>query len=157
MSQISINVNKVDVIENIDDRTTLADFLRNTLQLTGTHLACEHGVCGACSVLVNDEPVRACITLAMSVSGQAVRTIEGFDDDSELDVIRKCFSQAHGLQCGFCTPGMLLTVRDMIKRGKCESEEQIRTELAGNLCRCTGYMGIVKATQLANEILKKTK
>jgi len=153
MSLISIQVNNQAVQLDIDDRMTLADLLRNTIHLTGTHLACELGVCGSCTVLVNDEPIRSCITLAASVSGATIQTIEGFEDDDKMKVIRECFSEAHGLQCGFCTPGMLITVRDMIIREKCKTESQIRKELSGNLCRCTGYSGIVKATQLANQRL----
>jgi len=154
MSSISLQVNHQHLQTEIDDRMTLADLLRQTLNLTGTHLACELGVCGSCTVLVNDEPIRSCITLAASVSGMSVQTIESFEDDHKMKVIRECFSEAHGLQCGFCTPGMLITVRDMIIREKCNSESQIRNELSGNLCRCTGYSGIVKATQLANDRLK---
>ena len=138
----------------IEDRTTLADFLRDQLNLTGTHLGCEHGVCGACTVLVDDEPVRACILLAAAVAGRSVRTIEGFGDDRAMEVIRECFSEAHGLQCGYCTPGMLITVRDLLLRGRATDATTIRTELAGNLCRCTGYAGIVKATELARDRLK---
>jgi carbon-monoxide dehydrogenase small subunit len=154
MSSISLQVNDQNLQTEIDDRMTLADLLRNNLNLTGTHLACELGVCGACTVLVNGEPIRSCITLAASVSGMFVQTIEGFEDDDKMKVIRECFSEAHGLQCGFCTPGMLITVRDMIVRQKCNTESQIRNELSGNLCRCTGYSGIVKATQLANARLQ---
>ena len=153
MSLISIQVNNQPFQLEINDRMTLADFLRNTINLTGTHLACELGVCGSCTVLVNDEPIRSCITLAASVSGMSVQTIEGFEDDFRMKVIRECFSEAHGLHCGFCTTGMLITVRDMIIREKCKTESQIRKELSGNLCRCTGYSGIVKATQLANQRL----
>ena len=116
MSLISIQVNNQPFQLEINDRMTLADFLRNTINLTGTHLACELGVWGSCTVLVNDEPIRSCITLAASVSGMSVQTIEGFEDDFRMKVIRECFSEAHGLQCGFCTPGMLITVRDMIIR-----------------------------------------
>jgi carbon-monoxide dehydrogenase small subunit len=154
MISISLNVNGDAVEAQIDDRMTLADFLRDKLDLTGTHLGCEHGVCGACTVLVDDEPVRACITLAAAVQGRSVRSIEGFADDSAMKVIRECFSEAHGLQCGFCTPGMVIAVRDIVQRGACENEKQIRTELAGNLCRCTGYAGIVKATELSRDRLK---
>lgn len=156
MKTISIVVNDEQVSENIDDRMTLADFIRDKLNLTGTHLGCEHGVCGACTVLVDDEPIRACITLAAAMDGKSVKTIEGFNDDPAAGVIRECFSEAHGLQCGFCTPGMVMTVRDLIKRGRCQSEAQIRTELSGNLCRCTGYAGIVKATELARDRLKSS-
>jgi carbon-monoxide dehydrogenase small subunit len=154
MTSISLKVNGALVRAEVDDRTTLADFLRDQLNLTGTHLACEHGVCGACTVLVDDEPVRACITLAVGMGGKAVRSIEGFEDDAAMGVIRQCFSKAHGLQCGFCTPGMVITARDMIQRGCCNSAAQIRTELAGNLCRCTGYAGIVKSIELARDALK---
>ena len=157
MKTISVMINEATVVATIDDRLTLADFVRDNLDLTGTHLGCEHGVWGACTVLVGDEPIRSCITLAASVDGKVVKTIEGFDGDATVDVIRECFSEAHGLQCGFCTPAMVLTVRDMIKRGRCSSAVEIRSELAGNLCRCTGYGGIVKATELANERLGGSK
>ncbi len=152
---MKLTVNGVPASAEIEDRITLADFLRDRLDLTGTHLGCEHGVCGACTVLVDDEPVRACITLAAATAGRAVRTIEGFEDDRAMEVIRECFSEAHGLQCGYCTPGMVITVRDLLQRGRCADAEQIRTELAGNLCRCTGYAGIVRATELARDRLKK--
>lgn len=151
MIAISLTVNGAPVTAQVDDRITLADFLRDKLDLTGTHLGCEHGVCGACTVLVDDEPVRACITLAAAVQGREVRSIEGFADDAAMNVIRECFSEAHGLQCGFCTPGMVIAVRDIVQRGACQDEKQIRTELAGNLCRCTGYAGIVKATCMARD------
>jgi aerobic carbon-monoxide dehydrogenase small subunit len=154
MVTVTIKVNGASVSAEIEDRMTLADFLRDRLDLTGTHLGCEHGVCGACTVLVDDEPVRACITLAAAVAGRSVRTIEGFEQDRAMAVIRECFSEAHGLQCGYCTPGMVITVRDLLQRGRCADAEQIRTELAGNLCRCTGYAGIVRATELARDRLK---
>ncbi|MDO8300083.1 (2Fe-2S)-binding protein [Lacisediminimonas sp.] len=154
MTTISLTVNGAPVVAEIDDRMTLADFLRDKLDLTGTHLGCEHGVCGACTVLVDDEPLRACITLAAAMAGRSVRSIESFNDDPTMEVIRDCFSEAHGLQCGFCTPGMVITVRDIVLRGACADAAQIRSELAGNLCRCTGYAGIVKATELTRDRLK---
>jgi aerobic carbon-monoxide dehydrogenase small subunit len=154
MTQVSMTVNGEAVSAEIEDRMTLADFVRDRLHLTGTHLGCEHGVCGACTVLVDDEPVRACITLAAATQGREVRTIEGFGEDPAMAVIRECFSEAHGLQCGYCTPGMVITVRDLLQRGRCADAAEIRTELAGNLCRCTGYAGIVKATELARDRLK---
>jgi carbon-monoxide dehydrogenase small subunit len=150
-----LKVNGEPVTAQIEDRTTLADFLREELNLTGTHLGCEHGVCGACTVLLDGEPVRACIVLAAAAAGGEVRTIEGFDDDPAMEVIRECFAEAHGLQCGYCTPGMVITVRDLLLRGRCADAAQIRAELAGNLCRCTGYGGIVRATELARDRLKK--
>ena len=156
MSLVAMTVNGAEVSAEVEDRTTLADFLRDRLDLTGTHLGCEHGVCGACTVLVDEEPVRACITLAAAVAGRRVRTIEGFDDDPAMQVIRECFSEAHGLQCGYCTPGMVITVRDMLARGRCADAQQIRNELAGNLCRCTGYAGIVRAAELARDRLKSS-
>ena len=155
MTSIALKVNGEDVVADIDERMTLADFLRERLHLTGTHLGCEHGVCGACTVLLDDEPVRACILPAAAAGGRAVRSIEGFEHDPAMGVIRECFSRAHGLQCGFCTPGMVITARDIIARGACGSAQQIRTELAGNLCRCTGYGGIVQAVELARDALKK--
>jgi carbon-monoxide dehydrogenase small subunit len=154
MRAVSIVVNGERTLDNIEDRLTLADFIRDRLNLTGTHLGCEHGVCGACTVLVDDQPVRACITLAASVDGKTVRTIEGFKQDPAMDVIRECFSEAHGLQCGYCTPGMVLTVRDLIRRERCATPAEIRIELSGNLCRCTGYAGIVKAAEMARDRLK---
>jgi carbon-monoxide dehydrogenase small subunit len=152
--RIDLKVNGEAISAEVEDRMTLGDFLRDRLNLTGTHLGCEHGVCGACTVLLDEEPVRSCITLAAAVSGKEVRTIEGFEDDRAMAVIRECFSEAHGLQCGYCTPGMVITVRDLLQRGRCADADQIRTELAGNLCRCTGYAGIVKATELARDRLK---
>jgi carbon-monoxide dehydrogenase small subunit len=154
MSRVCLRVNGEAIEVDVEDRTTLGDFLRDKLNLTGTHLGCEHGVCGACTVLVDEEPVRACITLAASAEGREVRTIEGLEQDPAMAVIRECFSEAHGLQCGYCTPGMVITVRDLLKRGKCADAAEIRAELAGNLCRCTGYAGIVKATELARDRLR---
>ncbi|MBX6318994.1 (2Fe-2S)-binding protein [Pigmentiphaga sp.] len=151
--KLALTVNRAPVTAEVEDRLSLADFLRDHCGLTGTHLGCEHGVCGACSVLLDGEPVRACITLAAAVDGREVTTIEGLDDDASMAVIRECFSEAHGLQCGFCTPGMVIMVRDALARGRCESESQVRQELAGNLCRCTGYAGIVKAALLARDRL----
>lgn len=153
MRAIKLVVNGEQVAESIDDQLSLADLLRDRLNLTGTHLGCEHGVCGACTVLVDGEPIRSCVTLAAATDGKAVQTIEAFKDDAGVEVIRQCFSSAHGLQCGFCTPGMVLTVRDMILRRRCGSPAEIRVELSGNLCRCTGYSGIVKATEMARDRL----
>ena len=153
--RISCTVNGQAHEVEVPVRQLLSDFLRHGLGLTGTHLGCEHGVCGACTVLLDGEPVRACIMLAAAAAGREVRTIEGFDGDPAMTVIRECFSEAHGLQCGYCTPGMVITVRDLLLRGRCADAAQIRAELAGNLCRCTGYGGIVRATELARDRLKK--
>jgi carbon-monoxide dehydrogenase small subunit len=144
---VSALINGGQTDRDIDPRLSLGDFLRDDCGLTGTHLACEHGVCGACTVLVNDEPVRSCIFYAVQAHGLEVRTIEGFDDDEIMRRLRAAFSAHHALQCGFCTAGMLITGRDIIKRLGPVDEERLREELSGNLCRCTGYVGVVKAIQ----------
>lgn len=151
---VAMTVNGRMVSATVEARTSLADFLRDRCKLTGTHLGCEHGVCGACTVEIDGRIVRSCLTLAALCEGVAIRTIEGFDDDATMRVIREAFRDAHGLQCGFCTPGMLVTVRDILLRKSDLDRRQIRIELAGNLCRCTGYAGIVNAVQLAAERLR---
>jgi len=140
-----MTVNGDAVEASVEPRTQLAEFLRQELQLTGTHLACEHGVCGACTVLIDGKPARSCITYAVACEGAEVTTVEGFRDDEVMGALRKAFAKHHGLQCGFCTPGMLTTARDIVVRLPDADEGRIRRELAGNLCRCTGYMGIVAA------------
>ncbi|SAK45697.1 2Fe-2S iron-sulfur cluster binding domain-containing protein [Caballeronia hypogeia] len=145
MSVIELTINDRAVRSDVESRVHLGDFLRETHNLTGTHLGCEHGVCGACTVLVDGEPVRSCITFAVACDQQKVRTIEGFDDDELMARLRRAFSVHHGLQCGYCTPGMLITARDIVRRFPDADEARIRLELSGNLCRCTGYMGIVAA------------
>jgi carbon-monoxide dehydrogenase small subunit len=133
------------VCEEVEPRTHLADFLREQLLLTGTHLGCEHGVCGACTILLDGEPARSCITLAAECEGREVRTIEGLDDDVVAAALRAAFTAEHGLQCGYCTPGMIVTARDIVIRRPGLDDDGVRLELAGNLCRCTGYLGIVRA------------
>ena len=128
-------------------RTHLADVLREEMWLTGTHIGCEHGVCGACTVLVEDEPARACLTFPALCDGARVQTIEGLDEDAIIVALRAAFKAEHALQCGFCTPGMLVTARDIVRRWPGADEARIRLELSGNLCRCTGYQGIVRAIQ----------
>ncbi|HXC92044.1 MAG TPA: (2Fe-2S)-binding protein [Stellaceae bacterium] len=145
MTAIRLRLNGVEVAEDVAARTSLADYLRERRNLTGTHLGCEHGVCGACTVLVAGEPVRSCLTLAVACDGWQVQTIEGFSGDPVMAALRDAFHRRHGLQCGFCTPAMLITARDLIRRGKAGSEAEIRQGLAGNLCRCTGYTNIVAA------------
>jgi carbon-monoxide dehydrogenase small subunit len=145
MSVIELTINDRAIRGEVAPRTHLGDFLRDSQNLTGTHLGCEHGVCGACTVLIDGEPVRSCITFAVACDHQKVRTIEGFDDDELMKRIRRSFSVHHGLQCGYCTPGMLITARDIVRRFPDADESRIRLELSGNLCRCTGYMGIVNA------------
>jgi carbon-monoxide dehydrogenase small subunit len=142
-----MSVNGDAVIAEVEPRTQLADFLRNDLQLTGTHLGCEQGVCGACTVIVNGKMQRSCITFASDCESADVTTIEGFDDDPTMIELREAFSEFHALQCGFCTPGMLTTARDIVLRLGDIPESRIREELSGNLCRCTGYVGIVEAVK----------
>jgi aerobic carbon-monoxide dehydrogenase small subunit len=149
MSRIRVRVNGKPVTDDVPARLSLADFLRERRNLTGTHLGCEHGVCGACTVLIDGEPARACLTFAVACDEREVRTIEGFGDDQIMAALRDAFHQHHGLQCGFCTPAMLITARDIIRRKRAGSREQIRKELAGNICRCTGYTNIVTAIAVA--------
>lgn len=145
MQTIEFNVNGRRVSGACADRTHLGDFLRDTHSLTGTHLGCEHGVCGACTVLLDDKPVRSCITFAAACQGADIVTVEGYQDDAVMADLRAAFNQHHALQCGFCTPGMLATARDIVLRLPDADDATIRHELSGNLCRCTGYMGIVAA------------
>lgn len=134
-------------------RTSLADLLRERLDLTGVHLGCEHGVCGACTVLLDGVPVRSCTMLAASCAGREVTTVEGLSGPV-VDVVRQAFSEQHGLQCGFCTPGMLATVVDILDRHPDVTPEKAALELSGNICRCTGYLGIVRAVCQAAETLR---
>ncbi len=134
-------------LDGVASRTMLGDFLRDRLDLTGTHLGCEHGICGACTVSIDGHAARSCITLAHACSGADVTTIEGFEDDICMAQLREAFSAEHALQCGYCTPGMLVAARDLILRHPDADEATIRIEMSGNLCRCTGYMGIVHAIQ----------
>jgi aerobic carbon-monoxide dehydrogenase small subunit len=145
VNTIGITVNGRAVSAAVEPRTHLADFLRDTLNLTGTHLGCEHGVCGACTLLLDGMPVRSCITYAAACDGSRVITIEGLDDDEIAVELRTAFAREHALQCGYCTPGMLITARDLVLRLDGPDERDIRVGLSGNLCRCTGYVGIVRA------------
>ena len=145
MTAIRLRINGDQVADDVPPRLSLADFLRERRHLTGTHLGCEHGVCGACTVLVEGEPARACLMLAVGCDDREIRTIEGFAGDPAMAALRDSFHRHHGLQCGFCTPAMLITARDLIRRGRAGSEREIRAGLAGNICRCTGYTNIVAA------------
>jgi carbon-monoxide dehydrogenase small subunit len=147
MRTISIDVNTREVKASVEPRTHLADFLRDHLNLTGTHLGCEHGVCGACTLLIDDMPARSCITFAAACDGARVTTIEGLDDDEIATELRVAFTREHALQCGYCTPGMLISARDLVLRLDAADERAIRVGLSGNLCRCTGYVGIVRAVR----------
>jgi carbon-monoxide dehydrogenase small subunit len=151
VTQIRMILNGRKVAADVPPRTSLADFLRDRMNLTATHLGCEHGVCGACTVVVNGEPVRACLTLAVGCDGFDVRTLEGLLDDEIMAALRDAFHHHHGLQCGFCTPGMLISAHDLIRRGKASDDHQIRQGLSGNICRCTGYTDIVTSVRKAAE------
>jgi aerobic carbon-monoxide dehydrogenase small subunit len=145
MTTLGLTVNGRAVNKPIEPRTHLADFLRDQLDLTGTHLGCEHGVCGACTLLVDGMPARSCITFAAACDGARVTTIEGLDNDEVAAELRESFSREHALQCGYCTPGMLISARDLVLRLETSDERAIRVGMSGNLCRCTGYVGIVRA------------
>ena len=144
---VSMTVNGERVQESVEARQTLVDFLRESLSLTGSHVGCEHGVCGACTVRVNGELVRGCLMLAVQCDGATVETIEGLSDSGEVADLQTAFEQRNALQCGFCTPGILMSFTDYLKRNPHASEAEIRDVLSGHLCRCTGYAGIVAAVK----------
>jgi len=148
---ISLTVNGERVAERVDARTTLVDFLRDGLNLTGSHVGCEHGVCGACTVRVNGEIVRGCLMLAAQCDGAKVETIEGLSDAGEIADLQTAFEQRNALQCGYCTPGMIVAAQDLLlqasKRGGVPSRDEIREHISGNYCRCTGYQAIVDAVE----------
>lgn len=147
MTAVTLILNGTPVTADIEPRTHLGDFVREDMLLTATHLGCEHGVCGACTVLIDGAPARSCIAYPVALDGCQVTTLEGLADDPVMAQLRDAFSEHHALQCGYCTPGMLIMARDIVLRLPGASEETIRDQLAGNLCRCTGYMGIVKAIE----------
>jgi aerobic carbon-monoxide dehydrogenase small subunit len=154
---IRVTVNGEVYEREVDVRRTLGDFIREDLRLTGLHYGCEHGVCGACTVLLDGSAVRSCLMLAVQVDGRSLKTIEGMaSSDGELHPIQQAFWDQHGLQCGFCTPGMLMTVYEFLNQADKPTEDEIREALAGNLCRCTGYVNIVKAVQQAAGTLVET-
>jgi carbon-monoxide dehydrogenase small subunit len=143
---VALTVNGKSYQREVEARITLADFLRHELGLTGTHLGCEHGVCGACTVLLDGHSARSCLTFAVQANGREVSTVEGLAaPDGELNVLQQAFRDNHGLQCGFCTPGMLMTLTEFLRDNKNPTEHDVREVLSGNLCRCTGYAGPVAA------------
>ena len=152
--EVRVRVNGRDYAEAVPPRLLLSDFLRHHLGLTGTHVGCEHGVCGACTVLLDGEPVRSCLIFAVQADGHALQTVEGLTPgDGPLHVLQEAFRDAHGLQCGFCTPGILMTVSALLEEHPTPSDEEIRVWLSGNLCRCTGYVNIVRAVRRAGALL----
>jgi aerobic-type carbon monoxide dehydrogenase small subunit (CoxS/CutS family) len=152
--RIAVDVNGRRHEADVEPRTLLSDFIRHELGLTGTNVGCEHGVCGACTVQLDEEPVRSCLMLAVQADGRSVRTVEALASVGELHPLQEAFSEAHGLQCGFCTPGFLMTIDVFLRAQPEPDEEAIRDALAGNLCRCTGYAGIVEAVVLAAKRLR---
>jgi len=149
MQNIALTINGEQITASVDPRTTLADFLRERLDVRSIHLGCEHGVCGGCTIIIDGKIARSCIALAVAMHGAEIWTLEGLQDDPAIVQLRDSFHQCHGLQCGYCTPGMLITARDIIARYGKPDEAALRDHLAGNICRCTGYAGIVKAVQHA--------
>jgi aerobic-type carbon monoxide dehydrogenase small subunit (CoxS/CutS family) len=151
---ISVTINGINYRRDVEPRKLLTDFLRDDLGLTGTHVGCEHGVCGACTVLLDNEPVRACLMFAVQVNGAELKTIEGLAPSATvLHPLQEKFWELHGLQCGFCTPGILLTAVALLREIPSPSEENIREWISGNLCRCTGYYNIIKSIQEAAKTL----
>ncbi|HEX6289323.1 MAG TPA: (2Fe-2S)-binding protein [Herpetosiphonaceae bacterium] len=152
--EVTLTVNDRSYTRQVEPRLLLSDFLRHELALTGTHVGCEHGICGACTVLLDGEPIRSCLIFAVQADGHGVTTVEGLSDDpGNLHPLQQAFWEAHGLQCGFCTPGILMTLLPFLQEHPDPSEDEIRQALSGNLCRCTGYQFIVEAARRAAEKL----
>lgn len=149
--EIRVTVNGEEHRASVEPRLLLADFIRENLDLTGTHVGCEHGICGACTVLMNGDSVRACLTLAVQADGAEVETVESLGNSENLGSLQRAFREHHALQCGFCTPGMLMTATDMLRKYALETEDEIRVGLSGNICRCTGYQHIVDAISAARD------
>src|SRR5688572_6484291 len=152
--QITLTVNGKPYTRTVEPRLLLSDFIRHDLGLTGTHVGCEHGVCGCCTVLLDGQPVRSCLLFAVSVDGRAITTVEGLaGPDGQLHPVQQAFQECHGLQCGFCTPGFLMSVCGLLAETPHPSEEEVIEGISGNLCRCTGYQNIIKAVHRAAELL----
>jgi carbon-monoxide dehydrogenase small subunit len=154
MMNITVELNGTKVAHGVEPRETLADFLRERCGLTATHLGCEHGACGACTVVVEGQPARSCLALAVMCDGRSIFTLEGLRDDPIMEVLRRHFHACHALQCGFCTPGMLIMARDILLRLSRPDTRTVRHELSGHICRCTGYAAIVKAIVAAGQELQ---
>jgi aerobic carbon-monoxide dehydrogenase small subunit len=153
MKTVTVELNGSEVVSVVEPRETLADFLRDRHQLTATHLGCEHGACGACTVLVDGVATRSCLRLAVMCDGHSVQTLEGFPSDRVMEVLRRHFHEGHALQCGFCTPGMLMMARDILLRLSRPDAQTVRYQLSGQICRCTGYANIVRAVVAAGQEL----
>lgn len=152
---IELTVNGSSHSRSVPVRRTLSEFIRDDLGLTGTHVGCEHGVCGTCTVLLNGQSVRACLMFAVQADGAEIMTVEGLAEEGELHPIQEAFRQEHGLQCGFCTSGFLMTVHEFLSHKKDASQDEIRHAISGNICRCTGYQNIVKAVETADRLWER--
>ena len=150
---LEMTINGTLYKRSVEPRMLLSDFLRQDIGLTGTHIGCEHGVCGACTVLMDGQPVRSCLMFAVQANGHQITTVEGLGTLEDLHPLQAAFQEAHGLQCGFCTPGFLMTLEPYLKENPNPSEEEIRVAISGNICRCTGYQNIVEAVKLAAEMM----
>jgi aerobic-type carbon monoxide dehydrogenase small subunit (CoxS/CutS family) len=155
--EVRVVVNGVAHVADVEPRTTLADFLRESLALGGTHVGCEHGVCGACTVLVNGRTARSCLMLAVQSDGTEITTVEGLSRDGELHPIQAAFVEEHGLQCGFCTPGFLMSIHELLSDNPSPSDEEIKDILGGQICRCTGYQSILRAVHSAAAKLRAAR
>ncbi len=153
--KVSLTVNGTAHTREVEARLLLSDFLRHDLGLTGTHVGCEHGVCGACTILLDGVPVRSCLMFAAQINGKSITTVEGLSADGKLSPLQEAFRDAHGLQCGYCTPGILTTMTAFLAETPKPSEDDVREALSGNLCRCTGYQNIVDAVILAAQRMGK--
>ncbi|HLE52670.1 MAG TPA: (2Fe-2S)-binding protein [Anaerolineales bacterium] len=152
--EVAVTINGKKYQRSVDPRLLLSDFLRHEINLTGTHVGCEHGVCGACTVLFDRQPVRSCLMFAVQANGHEIITVEGLGTQEKLHPLQEAFMEAHGLQCGFCTPGILMTLVPFLESNPEPDESEIRHAISGNLCRCTGYQNIVEAVKLASEKLR---
>jgi aerobic-type carbon monoxide dehydrogenase small subunit (CoxS/CutS family) len=155
--RISVEINGRSYEGDVEPRTLLSDFIRHGAGLTGTKVGCEQGVCGACTVQLDGEPVRSCLMLAAQANGRTLRTVEGLAADGELHPLQRAFHEAHALQCGFCTPGFLMSIEAVLREDPHAGEEELREALAGNLCRCTGYLGIVEAVKHAAREMREER
>jgi len=155
--QIKVKVNGVEYEGDVEPRRHLSDFLREDLQLKGTHVGCEHGICGACTVLMNGEPVRSCLVFAVQADGTEIMTIEGLAQDGKLHPLQESFQEHHGLQCGFCTPGQLMTAYHFLQEKPDPTEEEVREAISGVLCRCTGYKQVIESVLGAAAKMKRAK
>ena len=155
---IQLTINGLEHQGQVEARTLLVDYIRQDLELTGTHVGCEHGVCGACTILMNGRAVRSCIMLAVQADGQELETVESLANNADnMHPLQNAFWEAHGLQCGFCTPGFLMTLKPYLEENSDPSEEEIREAISGNICRCTGYQHIVEAVQIAAKDMQASK